>query len=112
MAIPTSRRRSYSACTQETTDRMEAQGHQGHRVGTAHRRAVCGQVTGRVWRRRDQGRAGRHRRPAAQWRLLKVPGVVPKLSATPGRIVRPAPQLGEHTEEVVSADGWPVQKET
>jgi formyl-CoA transferase len=40
---------------------------------------------------------------------LKVPGVVPKLSATPGRIARPAPRLGEHTEEVVSADGWPVR---
>jgi crotonobetainyl-CoA:carnitine CoA-transferase CaiB-like acyl-CoA transferase len=38
---------------------------------------------------------------------LKVPGVVPKLSATPGGIARRAPLLGEHTQEVVSARGWP-----
>ncbi|MBT9597955.1 MAG: CoA transferase [Vitreoscilla sp.] len=28
---------------------------------------------------------------------LKVPGVVPRLSATPGRLERPAPQLGQHS---------------
>ena len=32
---------------------------------------------------------------------LKVPGIVPKLSATPGAIRSPAPKLGEHTEEVL-----------
>lgn len=42
---------------------------------------------------------------------LKVPGVVPKLSATPGRIAYPAPVLGEHTNDVVSAQGWPSRKE-
>jgi crotonobetainyl-CoA:carnitine CoA-transferase CaiB-like acyl-CoA transferase len=42
---------------------------------------------------------------------LKVPGIVPKLSATPGRIARPAPKLGEHTHEVVSAGGWPAREE-
>lgn len=42
---------------------------------------------------------------------LKVPGVVPKLSATPGRIAYPAPGLGEHTNDVVSAQGWPSRKE-
>jgi crotonobetainyl-CoA:carnitine CoA-transferase CaiB-like acyl-CoA transferase len=42
---------------------------------------------------------------------LKVPGVVPKLSATPGRIARPAPRLGEHTREVMSARGWPAREE-
>jgi len=31
---------------------------------------------------------------------LKVQGVTPKLSATPGSIQRPAPLLGEHNEEV------------
>jgi crotonobetainyl-CoA:carnitine CoA-transferase CaiB-like acyl-CoA transferase len=40
---------------------------------------------------------------------LKVPGVVPKLSATPGGIARRAPLLGEHTQEVVSARGWPAR---
>jgi len=38
-----------------------------------------------------------------------VPGIVPKLSATPGRIASPAPRLGEHTAEVVSARGWPAR---
>jgi crotonobetainyl-CoA:carnitine CoA-transferase CaiB-like acyl-CoA transferase len=42
---------------------------------------------------------------------LKVPGVVPKLSATPGRIVHPAPKLGEHNHHIVSAGGWPAREE-
>ena len=32
---------------------------------------------------------------------LKVPGVVPKLSKTPGAIRAPAPKLGEHTDEIL-----------
>ncbi len=43
--------------------------------------------------------------------FLKVPGVVPKLSATPGRIAHPAPRLGEHTGDVLSTRGWPARKE-
>ncbi|WP_345795863.1 CoA transferase [Castellaniella sp. MT123] len=37
---------------------------------------------------------------------IKVPGIVPKLSATPGEIRSPAPRLGEHTEEVLGALGF------
>jgi len=37
----------------------------------------------------------------AQGRPLKVPGIVPKLSATPGRLRTPAPRLGEHTADVL-----------
>ena len=37
---------------------------------------------------------------------LKVPGIVPKLSATPGAIRTPAPKLGEHTAEVLQALGF------
>jgi formyl-CoA transferase len=37
---------------------------------------------------------------------LKVPGIVPKLSATPGAIRSPAPALGEHTDEVLQAAGY------
>jgi len=36
---------------------------------------------------------------------LKVPGIVPKLSATPGAIRTPAPRLGEHTEEILTSLG-------
>ena len=32
---------------------------------------------------------------------LRVPGVVPKLSATPGRIRSAAPKLGEHTDDIL-----------
>ncbi|HEU0204807.1 MAG TPA: CoA transferase [Burkholderiaceae bacterium] len=41
---------------------------------------------------------------------LKVPGVIPKLSATPGRIAHPAPRLGQHTQQITSARGWPERK--
>ncbi|GGO76281.1 CoA transferase [Marinobacterium nitratireducens] len=33
---------------------------------------------------------------------LKVPGVLPKLSATPGRVGGAGPELGEHTGEILS----------
>jgi crotonobetainyl-CoA:carnitine CoA-transferase CaiB-like acyl-CoA transferase len=45
----------------------------------------------------------------AEGRPLKVPGIVPKLSATPGRLHSPAPRLGEHNAEVASAPHWPVR---
>jgi crotonobetainyl-CoA:carnitine CoA-transferase CaiB-like acyl-CoA transferase len=37
---------------------------------------------------------------------LKVPGIVPKLSATPGAIAHPAPGLGEHDDDLARG-GWP-----
>ncbi|WP_137919225.1 CoA transferase [Hydrogenophaga sp. 2FB] len=47
--------------------------------------------------------------PLADGSVLKVPGVVPKLSATPGGISHPAPRLGEHNAEAIGARGWPVR---
>jgi len=41
-------------------------------------------------------------------RPLKVPGIVPKLADTPGRLRAPAPRLGEHTEAVLK-QGWNAQ---
>ncbi len=41
---------------------------------------------------------------------LKVPGVVPKLSATPGDIEWVGADLGEHTEEVLAAHGYDAAK--
>jgi crotonobetainyl-CoA:carnitine CoA-transferase CaiB-like acyl-CoA transferase len=37
--------------------------------------------------------------------VVKVPGIVPKLSKTPGQITRPAPELGQHTAEVLESLG-------
>jgi crotonobetainyl-CoA:carnitine CoA-transferase CaiB-like acyl-CoA transferase len=37
---------------------------------------------------------------------LKVPGIVPKLSATPGRVEGGGPALGEHTDDVMRELGW------
>lgn len=45
----------------------------------------------------------------ADGRPLKVPGIVPKLSATPGRLQFPAPRLGEHNAGVLGAPGWPAR---
>jgi crotonobetainyl-CoA:carnitine CoA-transferase CaiB-like acyl-CoA transferase len=44
----------------------------------------------------------------ADGRPLKVPGIVPKLSGTPGRLRCPAPRLGEHDAGVLGHPGWPV----
>ncbi len=44
-------------------------------------------------------------------KTLKVPGIVPKLSATPGQLAYPAPLLGEHTEDCVNTSGWPARKD-
>jgi succinyl-CoA---D-citramalate CoA-transferase len=41
---------------------------------------------------------------------LKVPGVIPKLSATPGAIRTPAPKLGEHTEAVLKSLGCSAEE--
>jgi len=37
---------------------------------------------------------------------LKVPGIIPKLSGTPGAIRSPAPKLGEHTDEILQRLGF------
>ena len=37
-------------------------------------------------------------------------GIPVKLSETPGRFQRPAPTLGQHTDEVLRELGWPDKK--
>jgi formyl-CoA transferase len=41
---------------------------------------------------------------------LRVPGIVPKLSATPGAIRTPAPKLGQHTDEVLKELGFSAEE--
>jgi crotonobetainyl-CoA:carnitine CoA-transferase CaiB-like acyl-CoA transferase len=40
--------------------------------------------------------------PAEGWGTLAQPGVVPKLSLTPGRVEHAGPPIGRHTDEVLS----------
>src|SRR5262245_42491884 len=40
--------------------------------------------------------------PAEGWGTLAQPGVVPKLSLTPGRVDHAGPPIGRHTDEVLS----------
>ncbi len=44
----------------------------------------------------------------ADGRPLKVPGIVPKLSSTPGRLRTPAPKLGQHNDDLMQHAGWPA----
>ncbi len=46
--------------------------------------------------------------PTSDGHSLKVPGIVPKLSATPGCITHAAPGLGQHTADLTGA-GWPAR---
>jgi crotonobetainyl-CoA:carnitine CoA-transferase CaiB-like acyl-CoA transferase len=43
--------------------------------------------------------------PDTEMERLPMHNVIPRLSATPGRLRRPAPALGEHTAEVLGALG-------
>jgi formyl-CoA transferase len=43
---------------------------------------------------------------AADGEPLALPGIIPKLSGTPGAIRTQAPKLGEHTEEVLRQVGY------
>ena len=43
---------------------------------------------------------------AADGEPLSVPGIIPKLSATPGAIRTPAPKLGEHTDDALRGIGY------
>jgi formyl-CoA transferase len=57
-----------------------------------------------------QAREMIHDMPMPDGRSLKVPGIVPKLSATPGRIRTAGPLLGEHTAEVLAQLGRTAAK--
>jgi formyl-CoA transferase len=46
--------------------------------------------------------------PASDGHTLKMPGIVPKLSDTPGRIVHAAPRLGQHNADLANG-GWPAR---
>ena len=48
--------------------------------------------------------------PTSDGSPLKVPGIVPKLSATPGGIAHPAPRLGEHDGDLARG-GWPERRD-
>jgi len=47
--------------------------------------------------------------PTSDGGSLKVPGIVPKLSGTPGRILHGAPRVGQHDEDL-TCGGWPARR--
>jgi crotonobetainyl-CoA:carnitine CoA-transferase CaiB-like acyl-CoA transferase len=44
--------------------------------------------------------------PDAEAGSVLMHGIIPRLSATPGRLRRPAPALGQHTRELLEAIGY------
>ena len=44
--------------------------------------------------------------PDAELGSIPMHNIIPRLSETPGRLRRPAPELGEHTAEVMGTVGW------
>lgn len=51
--------------------------------------------------------------PTSDGLPLKTPGVVPKLSATPGAIAHAAPRLGQHDADLqgLGERGWPARRD-
>jgi crotonobetainyl-CoA:carnitine CoA-transferase CaiB-like acyl-CoA transferase len=76
------------------------------------RLAEAGIPGGRIYTSRDiaadEHYAARHMivdvpEPTLAGETVREPGVVPKLSGTPGRVRRGSPLLGEHNEEILTA---------
>jgi formyl-CoA transferase len=49
--------------------------------------------------------------PLPDGRRVKIPGIVPKLSETPGETRWLGPTLGEHTAEVLSRLGYDPERQ-
>ena len=48
--------------------------------------------------------------PAMGGGTIAAPGIVPKLSATPGQVRHAAPTLGQHTQDVLAQAGIPAER--
>ena len=72
----------------------------------------CGPVNDLAEAIRSPQAAARHMLaecPHPRLGSVETVGIAPKLSATPGRLARPAPLLGEHTEEILRGLGLSIE---
>jgi formyl-CoA transferase len=100
------------ACMKEIDDAIEAWTVRRHVAGALEALDAASVPAGRVYTVADIARDPQYlardmivRCTASDGEEVAMPGVVPKLSATPGSLRASAPRLGEHTDTVLREIG-------
>jgi formyl-CoA transferase len=95
-------------------ERLDAAARGGRGAGALDRRRACrpAGLHRRRHRRRPALPGARHaaEQTTRDGHRLEVPGIVPKLLGTPGRLRRPAPRLGEDSDAVLAGLGLSAEQ--